>query len=383
MLKGKLLCLFVVCLTAFSFADNIERQRAIAALEAQINDMQKQIGITTLTTRETNMRNARDAALAEVSRARREVQNADSEYQNALANLRANPQSQVARTNVNIAQQHLEEATANLRRREAQANSANELWQSADNELRRERLRLDELRNKKARLESGELSPEEVLRVTPARFIPGQGGGEIITVTVTDTVAIIDTLTLIETVIETVVETIIIETEQGADTSRYLVFSARPEFVAGIFGNNTLILGGSLEVGAILSNNLYLSGDMSISTFGGGGGANFGYCFNKSGFLKFIPGATAGLYITKHDVYFSRGGRIVRRAETKNTHFGGVFAKLMGGKTNNFDITYKFLFGTKETPTVNSSDRLVFENDFSGRHSIGLGYTFTGKRKGE
>ena len=377
MSKRKLLCILVVCLTAFSFAGETEKKRAIAALEAQITDMQKQIGITTLTTRETNMRNARDAALAEVSRAKKEVENADREYQSALTNLRANPQSQVARTSVNISQQHLEEATANLRRREAQANSANELWQSADNELRRERLRLDELRNLKTRLEAGIISPEEVLQITPARFIPGQGE-EIVTITVTDTIAITDTLT----VVETIVETVFIETE-FVDDSRFLLLSIRPELIIGPLGDGIMLLGGSIEAGVIMSNNIYLSGDLNISAFGLGGGANIGWCFNKSGFIKLISGATAGLYTTNQDVNFTRNGALLKSETIKNMHFGGIFAKLLGGRRSNFDLTYKFLFGNQKTPTMNNRDEIVFESGFAGRHSIGFGYTFKRKMRGE
>jgi hypothetical protein len=381
-----ILYFLIFCLPIVSFgqtkSEKTEKQRAMTALEAQIKDMQKQIGVGTLITRETNTRNARTAARNEANKAKKEVEAAEQEYRDALANLRSNPQSQTARAAVNIAQQHLEEANTNLQNKEAQANVADDSWQAAENELRRERARLSEFRQLLKKLETDEISPGEVLTQVLVRFIPDiseQDGKTVIvtnaavkTVTVFDTVSIVDTLSLTDTVF----------VAQNSELVKWLI-SARLELATGHLGDDAAALGGSIEGGVII-NRIYITGDVSISGFGGGGGVNVGWCFNRDGLIKIVPGASAGFFNTNHINRITTPDGKTEKGT--NRSIAGFFAKIIGGKTSNIDMTYKLLFGSDKIPLSLSEDnRLEYKKDSAVRHSLGIGYTFmkAKKQKGE
>lgn len=421
-----ILLLFIVCLPALSFGQNIEpqeqaKQLAITALTAQIDALQKQINA--LTSKEANARNRKNVTRAEVNKEKKEVESAEKEYKDALVSLRANPQSQTSRRTVDITQQHLEEVNTNYNNRESQAKTAEDLWKTADNELRKEKAHLEELRELMRKLNSNIVSPEEVLAQIPARFIPiiqpqpihpqpaaesnydeehdniQTKSDETISADIEETSRIIPTHKIDTTInncrnvngknicdttffITSVSATV----EKKRDDSRYFVFSVRPEFAVGLVKNTVTAIGVSVELGMIKPKGYYFTGDLSGGAlYYAGGGVNIGYCFNKGGIVKIAAGGSAGLYFTQLNAEFVKNGEKAVSAKGKNISGGGIFTKLMGGKTKNLDITYKLLFGYNKHPITYDelSGEVIYDEGFGARHSFGLGYTLTKAKKQE
>lgn len=373
--------LFIICFPIMLFGQTEQQidseKLAISALQAQIEASQKQI--TSLTAKELNARNSRNTARNDANKAKKEVETAEREYREALTNLRENPQSQTARTTVNIASNNLEEVNTIHKNKEKQANAADELWKAADGELKREKANLEEIEKTKRVLESGEISPEDVLAKIPARF--KDSSDPTVIVPVFDTIAITDTISIIDTV--SVVDTVFVDVEGKTEYLRY-IFSVRPELIAGTMHDDIAVAGGSVEGGVIIKNGCYITADFSGNKFGLGGAANFGYCFNRKGFIKAVPGVTAGLYNSKYDVYFTKDDKKIANKEAESKSFAGIFAKLIGGKTHNFDITYKLSFGKNKVPKSYREDiqEFEFDEDFALRHSLSIGYAFIKTAKG-
>jgi hypothetical protein len=152
-----------------------------------------------------------------------------------------------------------------------------------------------------------------------------------------------------------------IEVEKTAD-KRYFVFSLRGEFRP-----IDSIVGGNIEFGSIGENGFYFSvggdGGRSIESskeYYYGGELNFGGCFNKDGGVKNVLGVAAGFWRDNNTDYYA---------------FGDVFWKLMFGRTGNFDITNKALFGMK------GSSGSIVDGDFAVVYSLSVGFTLTKSNK--
>jgi len=168
------------------------------------------------------------------------------------------------------------------------------------------------------------------------------------------------------------------------DRDNHFVFSLRPEFVAG-----TAIAGVGLnmELGAIIGDGLYISGDLGGGAIYFGGGFNIGYCINKDGNVKNALGATAGALLLLRPVEFivqpSFGFPSFGVKEYGvNTSFGGVFHKLMIGNQNNFDITNRLMLGHRKNPVdyISRNNIFIYESGVNLTWSLGVGYTLTKKR---
>jgi hypothetical protein len=398
--KSLAFCFIVLLLPSFLFGQaggEIQKQRAATALEAQIEETRKQINA--LTQREASARNRRDATRSEAGGASIEVSLAERRHSEALAQLRANRESQIARRTVDIAQQDLDEARANHDNRETQARTAQEQWAFAETELRRERVVLEELQSRLRNLNSGAISPEDVLARIPARFIPALP--ELQTAQLDPDLLEEERRQAAERERQIIEE---MERAQAAAAAAqqaldsiaayeqeavpvydgdYFIFSIRPEFVVGPMENAISAAGGIGEIGIILANGLYLMGDLGGGAFYSGGSVNFAYCFNRNGIVKFAPGISTGFYHTKLKVEFTKDGNKIAAAEGRNTGIAGAFAKLMIGKHRNFDLTYKLLFGHNKVPVSYraSSDTVRWEEGLGARHSIGFGFALMKPRK--
>jgi len=115
-----------------------------------------------------------------------------------------------------------------------------------------------------------------------------------------------------------------------------------------------------------------------------GGGANVGYCFNNEGAIKVVSGAALGFYYTVINVDFTINGKTVIPGNGKNVSFAGVFVKLLGGASKNFDISYKLLLGSSHIPAldIDRGVKVAYSDNVAVRHSFGLGYTVLRKTGG-
>jgi len=379
--------LFIVCVPVFLFAqtllneDDGEKQRAISALQAQIDAQQKSINV--LTTKEANARNKKNAALSEANRAKKEALSAEKEYKDALAFLKANPQSQTSRRTVDIAQQRFEEANTNYGNKESQAKIEDDLHKAAEGELKKEKANLEELRQTLEKLNLDIITPQYVLSQIPDRFIPAkqlrqeqpQAAQEINDKEDDDN---IPSQTLPVVSVDSVDSVIIQSDDNGKRRKSCFVFSVRPEFVAGLMDNSITALGGSVEAG-VIKRGLYITGDLSGGTYYIGGGANVGYCFNNEGVIKVVSGASLGYYYSAINVNFTRGGQTLASGKETNASFAGIFVKFLAGNVKNFDLTYKILLGIGATPDLHTHSDGKFTNEYekniSVRHSLGAGFT--------
>ncbi|MDR0303813.1 MAG: hypothetical protein LBH98_03460 [Chitinispirillales bacterium] len=391
-MKTQMNLFFIFCLSVFSFGQineiaDKEKRLAVTVIQAQIDTLQKQIN--TLSAREASARSKKNAADSEANKAKREVAAVEKEYKDALAYLKANPQSQTSRRTVDIAQQHLEEANANYAGKEQQAKNETDLWRAADGKLKKERANIEELRETLVRLNEGLVEPQEILALNSIQiYTDAQSAADTTTVQTThetdndkkdvdevvsekdtktdDTFAVYGDLVNVE--------------RQTSVGNRYLIFSVRPEFVVGLMDNSVTAIGASVEWG-IINNGFYFTGDLSGGALYIGDGVNIGYCFNCDGAIKIALGAAAGLYYTAINVDFTRNGKTLESANGKNMSFVGIFVKLMGGKAKNFDISYKLLLGRNESPVSykEKDDKVVYDEGFGVRNSVGVGYTVTRK----
>jgi hypothetical protein len=392
------LLLFIVCLPVLSFAqtasfeDDGEKQRAISALKAQIDAQQKIIN--SLTTKEANAKNKKNAALSEANKAKKEALSAEKEYKDALAFLKANPQSQTSRRTVDIAQQRFEEANTSYGNKESQAKVENDLHRAAEGELKKEKANLEELRQTLEKLNIGIIAPQHVLSQIPAKFIPAKKLPQEALPSVEENndkkdddkaTQISDNVAPQTSVVS--VDNVIIQSDNNDERrKRYFVFSARSEFVAGLMDNSITAIGGSVEAG-VIKRGFYITGDLSGGVYYVGSGANVGYCFNNEGVVKLVLGAALGLHYTAINVDFTRNGEKIISGKGENISFAGVFIKLLGGSSKNFDISYKLLFGSGHIPTLNEKDDgdyevMYGEENITVRHSLGLGYTVLRKTGG-
>ena len=172
--RALFLCFFLVCLPTAILGQALSseqiRQQAITALQAQIDEAKDMFN--NLSSMEMNARNIRNATRAEVNNVKKEFEDADNEYKSALTSLRENPRSQTARRTVDITRQHLEEVNINYNTLEAQAKNDENLWKSVESEMRKEKVYLEELKERMRKLNEDLISPERVLEQIPARFIP-------------------------------------------------------------------------------------------------------------------------------------------------------------------------------------------------------------------
>jgi len=172
--RALFLCFFLVCLPTAILGQALSseqiRQQAITALQAQIDEAKDMFN--NLSSMEMNARNIRNATRAEVNKVKKEFEDADNEYKSALTSLRENPRSQTARRTVDITRQHLEEVNINYNTLEAQAKNDENLWKSVESEMRKEKVYLEELKERMRKLNEDLISPERVLEQIPARFIP-------------------------------------------------------------------------------------------------------------------------------------------------------------------------------------------------------------------
>jgi len=388
--------LFILCLPVFLFAQTMnveedeEKQRAISAVQAQIYDLQK--SINALTAKETGARSRKNAALSEANKAKKEASAAEKEYKDALAFLKANPQSQTSRRTVDIAQQNFEEANTNYGNKESQLKIEDDLHKAAESELKKEKANLEELRQTLEKLNRDLIAPQYVLSQTPAKFIPAkknsaeplQTAQKIDDKKDDDNIAPQISLVSLPDSADSV--DAIQSDDNGKRRRRCFVYSVRPEFVAGLMSGSITAIGGSVEAG-VIKNGIYLTGDLSGGAYYVGGGANAGYCFNNAGAVKVVSGAALGSYYTVvNDVDFTRNGKTIASGKNTNISFAGVFLKLLFGGSNNFDVSYKLLLGNNRFADLNGYPdgkyEVGVEKAFAVRHSIGIGFTVLRKSGG-
>ncbi|MCL2844982.1 MAG: hypothetical protein FWE23_05980 [Chitinivibrionia bacterium] len=146
-------------------AENAERTRrqndeAVARLRSQIEISQKQV--SELEAREAEAQTRRGVATASASRAKEAMDKAQNDHREAVALLGANPASQPAQRMVNITLEDFNSARRTHAEEEAKANTAENVWRTADTDLRREREHLEGLRNQLRQLNAGTISAESV-----------------------------------------------------------------------------------------------------------------------------------------------------------------------------------------------------------------------------
>jgi hypothetical protein len=171
-------------------------------------------------------------------------------------------------------------------------------------------------------------------------------------------------------------------TTLAADTrnrNSAFLLSVRPELVMGTAVAN---VGLNVEIGAILENGLFLSGDFGGGAIYFGGGFNIGYCINQDGNAKNVIGATLGARFALKPVEFMIHPPISTTEFGINTSLGGIFHKLMIGGQNNLDITNRLMFGHRSNPVIFrvNNNQFFYEDGVNITWSLGIGYTLTRKR---
>jgi len=173
---------------------------------------------------------------------------------------------------------------------------------------------------------------------------------------------------------------------EAKTNNRLFLLSIRPEFTI----NNTVMSGGGiLEFGLITQNGLYFSGE-----FNGGaelsnhllyfsGLVNVGGAVNQNGVVKNALGVSAGYRNIQNSFCFRIDGRVYDTTTGDNISFGGVFWKFMFGRNHNFDITNRFLLGTKNNPVSFDvgNNRFIYESEFNATYLLSIGYTLTKSRR--
>ena len=381
-------------------ADRARRQReqAIANLQMQIDAAQRQV--SSLEAREADTRARRDASRAEFGRARDELAAADKEYKDALAFSSSNPTNQAARRTVGIASENLDAAKTKHNALESQAKIAHDLWVVAESDLRKERAHLESLRTQLRQVDSGEISAAAVLDGTAAIAVaaqnqtpanqPAQTPAPTTRSRANDAFANIDEMMGVsprqrpassaQTAQPPKAE---VKKETKEPSGRQFVFSVRPSVH---LGNRAGAVGGDLEFGSIIKNGIYWSITAGGGVFYYGVGANFGYCFNRNGLVKNVLGITAGYWETMVLYVDEWNNRLDNDLRDVDMGFGGVFWKMMIGRTGNFDITNRLLFGVGERRYYDDNYGYFLNEEIYGMsmiYSVGIGYTLTrskGKR---
>jgi hypothetical protein len=162
---------------------------------------------------------------------------------------------------------------------------------------------------------------------------------------------------------------------------RYLLFSLRPEFVAG---TSAMGAGGAGELGLIGKNGFYFSAELSGGAAYYGGLFNFGACFNKDGAVKNVLGVSAGYRNTLLFVNFkSETGETLKSETGTNIGITGLFWKLMFGREKNFDITNRFLLGRKKNPNIyiEDSGKIIYDEGFNATYILSIGYALTRNKR--
>ncbi|MCL2844433.1 MAG: hypothetical protein FWE23_03145 [Chitinivibrionia bacterium] len=342
-----------------------QQNRQTEQVQAQITASERQI--TALANRETAARNQRNTTTARLNRSREERDRADREHNNALAFLSANPASAPARRAVEMASDSFEEAKANYDEMSLQAKIADEAWTAADSELKQERERLANLREQLRRLNSGETFEQIAARPS----VPAPQQQQQASPSVADAPAQQRTA------------------QQGGaaaneERAGMFLLSIRPEFVAG---TSVMSAGATIEIGAILKNGFYLTGEIAGGAIYYGGGLNLGVCINRDGFVRNVLGVNAGYRNSVLTAEFTQNDKVYISKNGTNTSFGGAFWKLMFGNAGNFDISNKILFGQRNNPVSfrknynDGSDGFVYEEGLNITYSLSIGYTLTKRRQ--
>jgi hypothetical protein len=162
---------------------------------------------------------------------------------------------------------------------------------------------------------------------------------------------------------------------------RKFVFSVRPEYTT----NFTTVMGAGAiaEAGIIGKNGLYLTGELSGGAVYFGGLANVGVALNPNGAVKNVFGLSGGYRNLMYLFDFRIDGEKQDSIIADNIGFGGLFWKLMFGKTNNLDITNRILLGTSQNPTSYDlqNSRFIYERGVGFIYSASIGYTLTMPQK--
>ncbi|MCL2844093.1 MAG: hypothetical protein FWE23_01370 [Chitinivibrionia bacterium] len=163
------------------------------------------------------------------------------------------------------------------------------------------------------------------------------------------------------------------------DRNNTFVLSVRPELVMGTAVAN---IGLNVEIGTILENGLYISGDLSGGAIYFGGMANLGYCINQNDKVKNVLGASAGFRNSIKPVDFEVDPFFTASANGINTSFGGIFHKLMIGGQSNLDITNRLMFGHRSNPVIFrvNDNQIFYEDGVNITWSLGIGYTLTRRK---
>jgi len=170
-----------------------------------------------------------------------------------------------------------------------------------------------------------------------------------------------------------------------ASVSETFVLSVRPKFASGFAA---MAIGGSVEMGAIINNDLYIAGEWSIGRNYFGIEVNAGKRLSyelelKNIFggvkVKNIWGGVAGFHNTSLPVKFRdvQTGEIVRTKDGSNVGIVGGFWKVMLGGQHNLDITNKILLGYKKNPSDYDGTTISYDKGFDMTYVLGIGYTLT------
>jgi len=158
------------------------------------------------------------------------------------------------------------------------------------------------------------------------------------------------------------------------------IFSVRPEFIAA---SKTIGVGMAVEAGAVLENGVYLTGELNGGGVYFGGGFNAGYLFNQNGTVKNILGLSAGYRNVLHYLDILKDDNPHRSARGDNICIAGAFWKLMLGKNHNFDITNRFLLGSRNNPIDYnmSTDEFIYKDGVNKTYVLSIGYTLIKRNK--
>jgi hypothetical protein len=159
-------------------------------------------------------------------------------------------------------------------------------------------------------------------------------------------------------------------------------FSGGLEFLI-VLGEISTV-GVDFEFGLVYDKGLFLSLDLGGGIHYIGGGLNAGYIFTGGGHVKNALGATGGYRYTALAVNFvDEAGKSVDYRVGDNFGFGGIFWKIMSGKTHKFDFTNKIVFGHKKDSAWYDREKgeIYTKDGFSVTYYVSIGYIFMKRGK--
>jgi hypothetical protein len=357
---------------------NRSMQQTVISIQLQIDALQGQIN--SLTTLENSARTLKVLATGNVSRAKEETDEANNEYEDALPLFNAAPSNRAAQIMFEHAQKRKEDAQKIYDEENAKANIVENLWNTINEELNKERKNLAEFRELLRRLNAGEISAESVTLTKNATDALETNGQSVRKMIEKDLNAAME-LFREQLIQEELLLEQLFRKQFESEFNRYRVFSVRPQFLSA---GSIIGAGATAELGKIDKNGFYLTGELSAGAGYFGGLLNGGMCLNKDGFVKNVLGLSAGIHFSGVFVDFTDySGKWLARDKDINMNFGGAFYKILIGREKNFDLIYRFMLGYRKNPTdyLKETGDFIYEKGLGMAYSLSIGYTLTKVRE--